>query len=701
MAASGTLEERCRRRPIADEGLLSAPAPFEAAPPNAGRRRSAVRAAADVLAEGGGLLAAAPLWLWWAIAGGGYAPTVWIPGLLYLAAAAAVLAAYGRRRPLSWRTGAPLAALAVLFLLTATSLVWTADRGAAWIAGERMGLMLAAFALPLVWPPSLRGLRAGVIVFVAAALVGFVAGVGAAFEGGDALVEGRLSAPTDYVNATAALLGVGGLTALVLAAVPRERISACAVLVAAGGTLVAGSLLAQSRGGLAGVIITAAIALLIAPARITLALTLLTVAAGAALVSGPVFDVRTAARAGDAAPALSDALLALAALALGAGLIGGLLIALTRRVRLPDRLGRTLRRGRIALGAVGVMAAVATLVVAGGDLTSWTQDRFEEFKTSDSGGLEPGESRLGRGLGTNRYDYWRVAVEIASDDPWTGVGGGNFAAAYLARRGSNEEGVHAHGVWFEYLAELGMPGLLALAAFAVAFAVAFTGCCRRSGRGSPDRALRVAAVIPLLYLFVHGSGDWLWPFPALTVPALGLSAAAIAIRTQGEDAGELAAHVRSPLRWAPAALVLIVAMAATPVFLSARLTERAISRWHDDPATALADLDTARRLDPLSASPALVAGIIAVQSESPAEARRAFAEAMERNPRDWFPRFELGLLAAVAGNEEDALERLAEARERNPRETLIELAQRRVERGRPPDPAEATVIVLRAYGSPR
>lgn len=685
---------------IADEGLLSAPA-FEAAPPNAGRLRSAVRGAVDVLAEGGGLLAAAPLWLWWAISGGGYAPTVWIPGLLYLAAAAAVLAAFGQRRSLSWWTGAPLAALAVLFLLTVTSLAWAADRGAAWITAERMGLMPTAFALPLVWPPSLRGLRAGVIVFVAASLAGLVAGVGAALEGGDALVEGRLAAPTDYVNATAALLGVGGLTALVLAAVPRERIRACAALVAVGGALVAGSLLAQSRGGVAGVIITAAIALLIAPARITLAGILLTAGAGAALVSGPVLDVRTAARAGDAVPALSDAIVALAALALGVGLLGGLLIALTRRGTLPDRLGSTFQRGRIVLGGVAVVAAVATLVVAGSDVTSWAQDRFEEFKTSDSGRVEPGESRLSRGLGTNRYDYWRVAVEIAADDPWTGVGGGNFAAAYLARRDSTEEGVHAHGVWFEYLAELGVPGVLALAAFAVAFAVAFARCCRRSGRGSPDRALRVAAVIPLLYLFVHGSGEWLWPFPAFTVPALGLAAAAIAIRTQGEEAGEVGAPGRSPLRWAPAALVLIIAMAATPAFLSARLTERAISRWHDDPATALADLDTARRLDPLSASPALVAGIIAVQAESPAEARRAFAEAMERNPRDWFPRFELGLLAAVAGNEEEALKRLAEARERNPREALIELAQRRVERGRPPDPAEATVTVLRAYSSSR
>ena len=61
--------------------------------------------------------------------------------------------------------------------------------------------------------------------------------------------------------------------------------------------------------------------------------------------------------------------------------------------------------------------------------------------------------------GGNRYDYWRVAVDLAGSRPTAGYGIDNFGPQYLQRRRTPKAPVYAHSLWFEALGDLGIPGL--------------------------------------------------------------------------------------------------------------------------------------------------------------------------------------------------------------------------------------------------
>ena len=60
---------------------------------------------------------------------------------------------------------------------------------------------------------------------------------------------------------------------------------------------------------------------------------------------------------------------------------------------------------------------------------------------------------------TRRYDYWRAAVEMASEYPW-GVGVGNFRNLVPDYVDGLQIGRSAHSTYFQCLAELGWPGLM-------------------------------------------------------------------------------------------------------------------------------------------------------------------------------------------------------------------------------------------------
>src|SRR5437762_3502475 len=99
---------------------------------------------ATLLADGPALLLSLPLWLWWAVWRGGYPTTVWAPGLLYLAALAALLAWAVPRPPLGRTRATALVALVALAAWSALSLLWAPDRGLAWDAAGRTWLLVAA-----------------------------------------------------------------------------------------------------------------------------------------------------------------------------------------------------------------------------------------------------------------------------------------------------------------------------------------------------------------------------------------------------------------------------------------------------------------------------------------------------------------------------------------------------------------------------
>jgi tetratricopeptide (TPR) repeat protein len=108
-------------------------------------------------------------------------------------------------------------------------------------------------------------------------------------------------------------------------------------------------------------------------------------------------------------------------------------------------------------------------------------------------------------------------------------------------------------------------------------------------------------------------------------------------------------------------------------WLSAREVERAVDVWRTRPDDARADLERARKLNPLSARPDLVAGAIAMRQEDYGRAEEAFERALERNGEDWYAELELAIVAALEGRRDDALARLDRAEELNPGEEAIPL----------------------------
>ncbi|NPV09976.1 MAG: O-antigen ligase family protein [Anaerolineae bacterium] len=128
-----------------------------------------------------------------------------------------------------------------------------------------------------------------------------------------------------------------------------------------------------------------------------------------------------------------------------------------------------------------------------------------------------------------RLAHWQAAWYMFEDDPWLGVGAGNYEVVYgryAVPRWSDPLG-HAHNYYLNALAETGLLGLTAYLALGV---VAWISLLRgwRSAADSTARALVLAAVGTLAYLTVHSVVDNLYVHGmqvlvglALAVPVLG------------------------------------------------------------------------------------------------------------------------------------------------------------------------------------
>jgi tetratricopeptide (TPR) repeat protein len=184
--------------------------------------------------------------------------------------------------------------------------------------------------------------------------------------------------------------------------------------------------------------------------------------------------------------------------------------------------------------------------------------------------------------------------------------------------------------------------------------------------------------------------DWFWEFPALGAPAFALLGLAAGLLPR--PAAPPAASPRRPERsvaWrrmAPAALVAMLALAAAVSlggpWLSVVEQNSGVATWTTHPAAAFDDLDSAASLNPLSATPKLLGGSIALRLGRRAQAERLFRAALARDPRDAYAHLELGALLAERGRRAEAIAALTRATTLDPRDDLAAATLRRVRRGR-------------------
>lgn len=638
----------------------------------------------------------------WAAAGGGFSVVAQgIGGLFLLGLLATIGYAYrdavgGLNRP-TRLAGILLAAFVVWNFV---SISWADVPADAWEGANRSLIYFCAFAVFAI--PAWSGQTALLVTGawgMGCAVVGVlaVAQAAASTEPILSFVVRRFADPTGYHNASAALFTAALFPPLVIASRREVHPALRGLMLATTQTLFLLALLPQSRGWLIAAPVAAALALLVTPGRGRLVIFTLPLIATSALCAGSILDVFTAANEqGDLNAALDAALVAIALGAIAAFLAGTALAVVDMRLEFGERASRFGRRGGAAALVVAAAAGFIFAISATGNPVSWAEDRWNDFK---SGEPEQGfdDSRLGGTLGSNRYDFWRVALESGMERPLIGLGAENFAVDYARERKSDEEPLHPHSLPVRILSQTGLIGgvlflsFIASAAFAAAVA-------RR--RGPPvAQAAAAACVVSFVYWLVHSSGDWFWALPALSAPAfawLGL-AGAIGRQTHNRAEGSVGRdHSRqrttsfSSTRWRRA----LAAGGVAPILcfgvlsfslpgLAARDIDVAARSWSSDSGAAYERLDRAASLNFLSAQPALVQGAIASRLGDFERMREAFSQALQREPQAWYPRLELGALDSVERNFPAAIATLKEAVGLNPRDPTIKLTLRRARDRRP------------------
>jgi tetratricopeptide (TPR) repeat protein len=673
-------------------------------------------------------LAALVLFLVWASDQAGYPMTHWAPGTLIVLVLLGIALAVVRPREhsVSRPLAIALGCLAAFTVWSYLSILWAGVPGDAWEGANRTLLYLLVFALFACWP--LGGRAALVLVcgwtlamIATAAYVAIHLDSLAASALPVKLPGGRLQYPAGYANANAAEWLMAFWPALLLA---RSRTLAAALrgLLAGGAVLLACvALLSQSRGSLFATAGMVVLVFALLPGRMR------TLAAGLAVAAGIGAAAPAVLRVGnhlvDGSVSASHLHTAIAVSFLAAALVGALFAAgaaVEGRARPGPATATRLRLASRAAVAIFAIAVLAGGLVAAGNPIERIEHGWHTFKGGYGADSTTG-SRLISGLGSNRYDFYRVSLDEFLAHPLLGIGADNFQEQYLAHGRSNETPRYPHSVEMRTLSQTGLVG----SALALVGLLAALLACAAAIR-SPDAlagAVAAAALSAFAYWFVHGSIDWLWEFAGLGAPAFamlgtGCASAPRATTVAGEglargggvddrapDAGATgqglvsggvddrapdpgavggrshagghrggrgrSIHVpRVVLPAAAGLLALAAALSLLAPWLSGLEVESAARVWTAHPQDAYDRLADAARLNPLSDEADVLAGSIAVRRVELPRAQQQFEKAIARTPGDAYAALQLGAIASARGDAAGAQRWLLRARSLDPRDPL-------------------------------
>lgn len=621
-------------------------------------------------------LAAIALFVVWATDQAGYPLTHWAPGgLIVLALLGIAICLVGL--PLASAPRPVKVALACLTGYTALSfcsILWSEVPAWAWEGANRTLLYLLVFALFALWPQHGRSAALLLIIWVLATIgvALFVAlhvdaAAGSAARLYSLLPDGRLTYPSDYANANAAQWLIAFWPALLLAREARLYWLLRGLLAAGAVLLAEVALLSVSRGALYATPIVLVLVFALLPGRARTFALLVPIAAGIGVAAPAV--LRVGERIEHGQPAAGAVHTAIAATLIAAAVVW---LVVSTGAAIEDRTEcspAATARVRRAVGAVAVAALVVVLVgglVAAGDPVGRARHAWNTFKSGSGYAANGSGNRLTSGLGSNRYDFYRVAVDEFLAHPVAGIGSDNFQQQYLLHRRSDETPRYPHSVELRTLAETGLLGvLLALAGLGGALLAGWQALRRADPLG---RAVAAAALAGFAYWAVHGSFDWFWEFAGLGAPAFALLGLACALAPR--DAPARLRASRPELLVCAVALGLAIAASFAAPWLSRLQVESAARIWPKAPLQAYARLNDAARLNPLSDEPYLVAGSIALRFGDLRRADNEFALALRRTPGDAYAVLERGAIASDDGRRAAALALLRRAVALDPHDPL-------------------------------
>ena len=641
-------------------------------------------------------LAAVALFVVWATDQAGYPLTHWAPGglvvLVLLGLAVATVGLPGAEVPLAVRVA--LACLAGYTVLSFLSIIWAGVPADAWEGANRTLLYLLVFALFACWPQ--RGLSAALLLgawtLALTVLAGFVAlHIDAASGQGlqSLLPGGRLVYPSGYANANAALWLMAFWPALLLSASDRLPWGLRGVLAGSAVLLAQVALLSQSRGSLYATPVMLVLVFALVPRRARTFAALVPVAAGIGATAPSVLRVGNHLSHGGVVPAnVHSAITVTFAAALLVGLVVAAAAAIETRLAVPDDTARRLRR---IVGAIAIAALVAGLAggwAAAGDPVARVRHAWDTFKSGRGYGANGSGSRLTSGLGSQRYDFYRVALDEFLAHPVLGIGADNFQQQYLAHGRSNETPHYPHSVELRTLAETGLVGTaLALVGLGAALLAGLRAC--RPSLSRPDgplgAAVAAAALAGFAYWLVHGSFDWFFEFAGLGAPAFALLGMACSLAPRAKHAEGSSRRIslrarRFGLAVGAVSMLACAVSLATPWFSGLEI-DNAAHVWTRAPLQAYARLDDAAALNPWSDQPYLLAGSIALRFGDLRRADHEFSLALERVPGDAYATLERGAIASSRGERDVALRLLERAARLDRRDRVTAAALRVVSRG--------------------
>ena len=651
------------------------------------RLRARAGAHAPAVAVGGSAVA---LMVTWAAKNGGYDNTTWYWGALVLLGVLGCVTILRFRRPLARPTLVALGALAAYVAWSYLSIAWAQSPGQALEGSNRVLMYLLLFALLTTIPWTDRAMAIVLVTFVGG--VGVIALVlllrlGSANGLSHLLLQGRLLAPTGYVNSNAAVFTLTALMGIALGARGELPGLVRGFLLAVACASLQLAVVAQSRGWLFTLPLILLVTICVVRDRVRFVAFAVLPAAGTLVVvhrlTG-VFDAAPGSALTHAARIAGQRSLVLCMVVF----VLATLIAWTEKLLPRRELTPAGRR------IVGVVLTIVTLAAGGAGVAAATHGHPVSFVKRQWQGFSHPPKANAQGsyfntVGSNRYDFWRVALDATKAHPVGGLGQDNYGEYYVKRRRSVEEPSWAHSLELQLLASTGVVGF---ALFAVFAAAALTAAWRTLAAGSPlRRALAGAAMIPFVVWLVHGSVDWFWEMPAVSGPAfgfLGLAAAGASEGVARSAARVSALRTRAIVAGAVVAFVASVAALGLP-YLSLRESSLAGAAAATNPARALRDLKRAADLNPLDAVAPLTAGEVAMNQGEWRVAKQRFAESIARDPGSWFAWLGSGLASSSLGDRSEAYHDFSVAYSLNHQQPPVRAARARAGTAHPLTYSEA------------
>jgi len=609
--------------------------------------------------------------------GGGYDPLVHDRvgiAIWWILLVGVAVGALPRRRPPALACAA-LGLLAAFVVWMALSLSWTESAERTFADVARVAGYLGVFTLALFSASSknvrrlIGGVAAGIAVIAVIALLSRLhpAWFPTSHETGQFLSTGRerLSYPLNYWNGLAGLIAIGAPLLLQVASDARSIIVR-ALTAAALPAVALASFFTLSRGGIAATFVALAIFLAFSSDRLPKLLTaLLAGVGGAVLVLAATHrDVLQHGFVNDTSRQQGDELLLLTVVVcLVVGLVQAGLSASLFGGRRPS--WTVVSRHR-SIAVTAVAALVVLVAAASFDAPGRASDGWDEFKRGEGPGT--GTERLSSAAGQSRYQFWSAAVDENASKPLTGTGSGTFEY-WWARNGDVPEIVHdTHSLYMQTLGELGIIGLLILAAF---LAVVLVGGARNVLRAGPSRPELAAALAGCAAFCLTAVFDWMWQIPVLAVALLLLAVVLVSAEEHSEDVETPGLTLPPRFGVVVAALVAIIAI-AIPLASTSLLRESEADARAGDSSAALDAARSAQNVQPYAASPRLQQALLLESQGDLSAAAEAAEAATERESTNWRTWLVLSRIEAELGDAPAAVRYYRKARSLNPFSELFQ-----------------------------